>query len=168
MMVAAANRVERSLIRVEADEVTYNLHIILRFEIERRLIGGEVGVSELPALWNQLSQEYLGIAPPNDSLGVLQDTHWAAGLIGYFPTYSLGNLYAAQLWAAIRRDVPGLDDHIRRGELSVALEWLRDRIHRWGRIYSPLELIRRATGEEPNPEYLSRYLNEKYGALYGF
>ena len=168
MMVAAANRVERSLIRVEADEVTYNLHIILRFEIERRLIGGEVGVSELPAFWNQLSQEYLGITPPHDRLGVLQDTHWAAGLIGYFPTYSLGNIYAAQFWAALRRDIPDLDDHIRRGELSVALDWLRERIHRRGRIYLPHELIRRATGEEPNPDYLTRYLNDKYGALYGF
>ncbi len=165
-MVAAVNRVERSLIRTEADEVTYNLHIILRFEIERRLIGGEIGVDELPALWNQLTQEYLGLTPPNDRLGVLQDTHWASGLIGYFPTYSLGNVYAAQLWDALRRDVPDLDARLAHGDLLVVLHWMRERIHARGRIDLPSDLIHRATGAAPNPTHLIRYLTEKYGALY--
>ena len=166
--VAALNRVERSLIRVEADEVTYNLHIILRFEIEQRLIGGEINVDDLPTLWNQLSQEYLGITPPSNRLGVLQDTHWASGLIGYFPTYSLGNLYAAQLWAALHRDVPDLDERLAAGDFHVVLGWLRERIHRHGRMYQPAELIERATGEPPRPDYLVQYLNQKYGAIYGF
>ena len=166
--VGAVNRVQRSLIRVEADEVTYNLHIILRFEIERRLIGGEINVDDLPTLWNQLSQEYLGITPPNDRLGVLQDTHWASGLIGYFPTYSLGNLYAAQLWSALHRDVPDLDERLAVGDFQVVLGWLRERIHRHGRVYQPTELIERATGEPPRPDYLVQYLNQKYGAIYGF
>lgn len=168
LMTAAVNRVERSLIRVEADEVTYNLHIILRFEIEQRLINGEIEVNDLPSLWNQMSQEYLGITPPTDSLGVLQDTHWASGLIGYFPTYSLGNLYAAQLWATLKREIPDLEDRLAAGEFKIVLDWLRDRIHRHGRIYRPTDLIERATGEPANPRYLVQYLNEKYGALYGF
>jgi carboxypeptidase Taq len=166
-LVAAANRVERSLVRVEADEVTYNLHIILRFEIEQRLITGQVGVDDLPALWNQLMTDYLGVAPPNDRLGVLQDTHWAGGSIGYFPTYSLGNVYAAQLWHALRRQLPDLDRDIGSGNFAEILRWLRENIHQYGRIYRPAELIKRATGEEPNPSYLIQYLNDKYGALYG-
>ncbi|HLZ09033.1 MAG TPA: carboxypeptidase M32, partial [Chloroflexota bacterium] len=166
-MVAAANRVERTLIRVEADEVTYNLHIIIRFEIERRLIAGEIEVGDLPTVWNDLTNEYLGITPPDDRRGVLQDTHWAAGLFGYFPTYSLGNVYGAQLWAALRRQYPDLDDRIAAGEFSVVLDWMRDRIHRWGRMKLPRELIQEATGEAPTPKYLVSYLNEKYGALYG-
>lgn len=166
--VAAVNRVERSLIRVEADEVTYNLHIILRFEIERRLIGGEINVDDLPALWNQLSHEYLGVTPPNNRLGVLQDTHWASGLVGYFPTYSLGNLYAAQLWATLQREIPDLDERLAAGNFSIVLEWLRERIHRHGRMYQPTELIERATGEPPRPDYLIQYLNQKYSAIYGF
>ncbi len=167
-MVAASNRVERTLIRVEADEVTYNLHIIIRFEIERRLIAGDIEVGDLPSVWNELTREYLGITPPDDRNGVLQDTHWAAGLFGYFPTYSLGNLYGAQLWAALRRQYPDLDARIAAGEFSIVLDWLRDRIHRWGRMKQPAELIQEATGEAPSPTYLVAYLNEKYGALYGF
>jgi carboxypeptidase Taq len=166
-LTAAVNHVERSLIRVDADEVTYNLHIIIRFEIERRLIGGEVQVDELPALWNRLTEEYLGITPPNDRLGVLQDTHWGAGLIGYFPTYSLGNVYAAQLWAAIRRHEPGLDERLAAGDFRLVLDWMRERIHRLGRSLEPAEIIRHATGEPPNPRYLIQYLSEKYGRLYG-
>lgn len=167
-MFGAVNQVERSLIRVEADEITYNLHIIIRFEIERRIIAGEVDVDELPSLWNRLTKEYLGIDVPNDAMGVLQDTHWASGLFGYFPTYSLGNLYAAQLWATIRREIPDVDARIERGDFATILAWLRDRIHRHGRQYRPGELIERATGEALNPAYLTRYLSEKYGQLYGF
>jgi carboxypeptidase Taq len=168
MMVAASNRVERSLIRVEADEVTYNLHIIIRFEIERRLIAGEIQARDLPSVWNDLTRDYLGITPPDDRNGVLQDTHWAAGLFGYFPTYSLGNVYGAQLWATLRRQIPDLDDRIAVGEFGVVLDWMRDRIHRWGRMKLPGEIIQEATGEAANPKYLVAYLNEKYGALYGF
>jgi carboxypeptidase Taq len=165
--VQAINRVEPALIRVEADEVTYNLHIILRYEIERRLLSGAVRVGDLPAAWNTLMQEYLGVTPPDDRLGVLQDTHWAIGYFGYFPTYTLGNLYAAQLWTAIRRDLADLDDQLQRGECGPLLAWLRERIHRPGRLYPPAELIERATGAPLQPEHLVRYLNEKFGALYG-
>ncbi len=168
MMVAASNRVRRSLIRVEADEVTYNLHIIIRFEIEQRMIAGEIGIDDLPTVWNQLTRDYLGLVPPDDRNGVLQDTHWAAGLIGYFPTYSLGNVYGAQLWATLRRTIPDLDDRLAAGDFGVVLNWMRERIHRWGRRKLPAELIQEATGEAPTPTYLVAYLNEKYGSLYGF
>jgi len=166
-MTAAVNRVGRSLVRVEADEVTYNLHIILRFELERLLLRGELPVADLPVTWNETMREYLGVVPPTNSLGVLQDTHWASGLIGYFPTYSLGNLYAAQLWHALQRDYPDLDARLARGEFSVVLDWLRSRIHSVGRSLLPNQILERATGEPPNPTYLVTYLNAKYRALYG-
>jgi carboxypeptidase Taq len=164
----AVNRVEPSLIRVEADEVTYNLHILLRFEIERRLFKREVDVADLPALWNEAMEATLGIAPPDDRDGVLQDIHWGFGLVGYFPTYTLGNLYAAQLWAAIGRELPERDAAIAGGQLRPILGWLRERIHRHGGTYLPADLIERATGEPPNPRYLTEYLSAKYGQVYGF
>jgi carboxypeptidase Taq len=164
----AVNRVEPSLIRVEADEVTYNLHILMRFEIERRLFKGEVAVADLPALWNEAMRQTLGVEPPNDREGVLQDIHWSFGLVGYFPTYTLGNLYGAQLWAAIGRDLPDRDAAIERGELRPILDWLRERIHRHGGTYLPADLIERATGEPPNPRYLTEYLTAKYAQVYGF
>jgi carboxypeptidase Taq len=167
VMVAAVSQVRRSLIRVEADEVTYNLHIILRFDIERRLIAGDVGVSQLPALWNDMMRDYLGVTPPNNREGVLQDTHWAAGLIGYFPTYSLGNVYGAQLWATLRREYPDLDERLSAGDFGVVLRWMREQIHARGRMDLPAILIERATGEALNPRYLVQYLNEKYGRQYG-
>lgn len=167
VMTEAVNRVERSLIRVEADEVTYNLHIILRFELERRLLRDELKVADLPAVWNDTMREYLGVVPPTNSLGVLQDTHWASGLIGYFPTYSLGNLYAAQLWNALRREYPDLEERLAGGEFAIVLGWLRDRVHSVGRALLPNQILERATGERPNPTYLATYLNEKYGRLYG-
>jgi carboxypeptidase Taq len=164
--VLAVNRVEPSLIRVEADEVTYNLHIILRYEIERRLIAREVRTRDLPDLWNELMREYLGLTPPDDRTGVLQDTHWAIGGIGYFPTYTLGNVYAAQLWSAIRRDLPNLDADLAAGQVAPLLDWLRERIHRPGRLYQPVELIERATGSPPDAAHLARYLDEKFSRLY--
>jgi carboxypeptidase Taq len=164
----AANRVEPSFIRVEADEVTYNLHIILRFEIERRLFKGEIDVGDLPTAWNESMTRLLGVTPPDDAKGVLQDIHWAFGLVGYFPTYTLGNVYGAQLWAAIGRDIPDRDARIARGDFAVILSWLRERIHQYGGTYLPTELIQRATGEAPDARYLTRYLNEKYAAVYGF
>jgi carboxypeptidase Taq len=168
LMTRAVNHVERSLIRTEADEVTYNLHIILRFEIERRLIDGEIQVDELPSIWNELMRQYLGLTPPNDRLGVLQDTHWASGLIGYFPTYSLGNIYAAQLWDALHRDIPDLDARIARGEFDPVLDWLRQHIFNYGRSLDGATIIELASGEPPNAKYLVAYLNRKYGELYGF
>jgi carboxypeptidase Taq len=167
-IVRALNRVEPTLIRTEADEVTYNLHIIVRFEIERRLIADEISVDDLPDIFNQMMREYLGLTPPNDREGVLQDIHWSFGLFGYFPTYTLGNLYAAQLWNAIRRDLPDLDNQLAAGEFTNVLGWTRERIHRHGRVYRPTELVERATGEPINPRYLVNYLNDKYGQLYGF
>ena len=164
----AVNYVQPSLIRVEADEVTYNLHIILRFEIESALFAGEIAVDDLPAVWNAKMRDFLGIEPENDAVGVLQDIHWAFGLVGYFPTYTLGNVYAAQLWDAIGRDLPDRDERIARGDLAPLVGWLRDRIHRHGGTYLPADLIRRATGAPPDAKHLVRYLNQKYGAVYGF
>jgi carboxypeptidase Taq len=164
--LGAINTVAPSLIRVEADEVTYNLHIILRFELERRLIGGELAVADLPDAWNEQTRDLLGLTPPDDRSGVLQDTHWALGYFGYFPTYTLGNLYAAQLWRAIRRDLPELDNQIAAGEFAPLLGWLRERIHRQGQLYPPAELIERATGAPPQPEHLVRYLTEKFESIY--
>jgi carboxypeptidase Taq len=165
--VAAINRVEPSLIRVEADEVTYNLHIILRYDLERQLIDGSLPVADLPGAWNDLTRESFGIAPPDDREGVLQDTHWALGYLGYFPTYTLGNLYGAQLWAAARRDLPDLDERLAGGDTGTLLGWLRARIHAQGSIYQPADLIERATGEPPRPDHLIAYLNDRFGRLYG-
>ena len=164
----AANQVRPSMIRVEADEVTYNLHIILRFEIERRLFKGEVGVADLPAVWNETMGRLLGVTPANDAEGVLQDVHWSFGLVGYFPTYTLGNVYGAQLWDAIGRDLPDRDTRIARGDFAPILGWLRERIHQYGGTYLPAELIERATGAKPDSRHLVRYLEEKYAAVYGF
>jgi carboxypeptidase Taq len=138
-----ANRVERSFIRVEADEVTYNLHICLRFELEVGLIEGRIGVDELPARWNAAMREYLGVTPPDDAHGVLQDVHWSGGMFGYFPSYALGNLYAAQIVAAAEREIPGLWAHVERGEFAPIREWLREKVHRHGQVYLPEDLCRR-------------------------
>ncbi len=163
----AVNRVGASPIRVEADEVTYNLHIALRYELEKGLLEGSIRVPQLPKLWNARMRSYLGITPRNDAEGVLQDTHWAQGLIGYFPTYLLGNLNAAQLWMALRRDVKGVDSRIRSGDFSPILGWLRTNVHQHGRRYRPAELIRRATGRAPDPNFFLDALRAKYGEIYG-
>ena len=162
----ALNAVAPSLIRVEADEVTYNLHIIIRFELEKAIINGDVAIESLPRLWNEKYKEYLGITPPNDADGVLQDIHWSHGGFGYFPTYTLGNLYSAQIYAALRRDFPDFDERLASGDRLVALEWLRARMYRFGAIYEPEELIERVTGEKPNPDYFERYLDEKFARVY--
>ncbi len=162
----AVNRATPGFIRVEADEITYNFHILLRFELENEMINGRIEVDNLPSAWNEKMRGYLGIDPPNDAMGVMQDIHWAFGGIGYFPTYTLGNLYAAQLLWKIRQDIPDLDDEIERGNFAGILEWLRERIHRQGMLYSSAELIKRATGEPPNGSYFVHYLREKYGSLY--
>ncbi|MGK5082727.1 carboxypeptidase M32 [Bdellovibrionota bacterium FG-1] len=160
------NIVRPSLIRVEADEVTYNLHILLRFELEHALFSGKASVNDLPELWNRKMEEYLGIRPKNDSEGVLQDIHWSMGSFGYFPTYALGNLYAAQFFAAAKREMPDLDQKIREGDLRPLREWLRDKIHRHGMTWHASELCQRATGETLNAQYFSTYLKSKFEELY--
>jgi carboxypeptidase Taq len=160
------NAVEPSFIRVEADEVTYNLHVILRFEIERALIEDGLDVADLPRIWNSKMKELLMVEVPDDSLGVLQDVHWSGGMIGYFPTYSLGNLYSAQFFAAARRDIPALDDEMSRGEFSSLLRWLREKIHIHGKFYSARELVKNATGEPLNSKYFAAYITKKYSEIY--
>jgi carboxypeptidase Taq len=156
------NIVRPSLIRVDADEVTYNLHIHLRYELERMLIAGEVKVSDLPELWNQYMEELLGVKPKSFREGVLQDIHWSLTSIGYFPTYTIGNLVAAQLKAVMEREVGKLGDVVRERRFNVVREYLREKIHRWGATYPPRELVIRALGEPVNAEYFIKYLEDKY------
>lgn len=163
---AAVNRVRPSLIRVEADELTYNLHIMVRFEIERALLEEDLSVEALPEIWNQKMAEYLGITPDSDANGVLQDVHWSGGAIGYFPTYTLGNLHAVQFLNQAQKELPDLTGSIEQGKLTPLRDWLGEKIHRWGRSYSSDELVRRVTGEPLNPNYFIAYLKEKFGALY--
>ncbi len=163
----AANAVRPSLIRTEADEVTYNLHILVRFELEQVLLTGDLAVADLPGAWNEKYREYLGIDPPNDAGGVLQDVHWAAGLFGYFPTYALGNLYAAQFLATARDQLGDLDAMFRRGEFQPLRDWLREHIHRHGRRYSAAELAERITGRPLSHEALIDHLRTKFLPLYG-
>lgn len=162
MLYRAINAVEPTLIRVDADEVTYNLHILLRFEIEQRLFKGELAVRDLPATWNALSGEIVGLVPPNDTLGVLQDVHWSGGAFGYFPSYCIGNMMAAQLWYTVLREIPGLESDFARGDFSRLLGWLRTKIHREGRRHDTLALVQRVTGEPLSPRHLLRYLRERY------
>jgi carboxypeptidase Taq len=164
--VRALNKVESSLIRVEADEVTYNLHIIIRFELEQALINGEITVESLPRLWNDKYRTYLGIGPENDTVGVLQDIHWATGF-GYFPGYTLGNLYSAQIFHALRNALPNLDERLASGDTAPVLQWLREHMYVFGKIYLPEDLLIRMTGEPANPHYLVHYLHEKFQHLYG-
>jgi len=162
----AINRVSPSLIRVEADECTYNLHIILRFEIEVDLIEGRLKVSEVPEAWNAKMKQYLGLDVPHDGVGCLQDIHWSHGAMGYFPTYALGNLYAAQLFEQIEQDLPELWAHVERGEFAGLLGWLRLNVHQYGRRLAPAKLVERATGRAPSAQPYLNYLRKKYGALY--
>jgi carboxypeptidase Taq len=164
--VRALCKVTPSLIRVEADEVTYNLHILLRFELENDLLEGRLAVADAPAAWNTKMQEYLGLTPPDDARGVLQDIHWSIGIFGYFPTYTLGNLLAAQLWARATTDLPDLADRLAQGDCAPLLAWLREKIHRHGRKLLPNDLIQRTTGEALTPRHFLAYLTEKYSALY--
>lgn len=162
----AVNAVEPTLIRVDADEVTYNLHIILRFELEKRLFSGALAVRDLPAAWRSASRETVGLEPADDRTGVLQDVHWSDGAFGYFPSYCLGNMIAAQLWATLRAQRPTWEDDFARGDFAWLLAWLRTEVHAHGRRYSALELVRKITGEELSPRHLVTYLRERYGALY--
>jgi carboxypeptidase Taq len=161
----AVNSVQRSLIRVNADETTYNLHIILRFELELALLEGVLAVDDLPAAWNEGMARLLGVEVRDDASGVLQDVHWGAGLFGYFPTYTLGNLVAAQLWTRLQADLPEIEDQLGRGELAPLRDWLREHIHRHGRKYPPRELLDRVTGDSLRPEPFLDYLRAKLADL---
>ena len=160
------NKVEPSLIRVEADEATYNLHIMLRMELEIAMLEGRLQAGDLPQAWNQKMSEYLGVTPPNDREGVLQDVHWSGGMMGYFPTYALGNLVSAQLWEKIHQDLPGLDDQIRQGKFDDLLGWLRVNVHQHGAKFQPQVLVKRVTGSTIRPEPYMRYLRTKYAEIY--
>jgi carboxypeptidase Taq len=163
----AVNRVTPSLIRVEADEVTYNLHIVLRYELELLLIHDELPLDELPSAWNERMRRFLGVTPPDDTQGVLQDIHWSWGEFGYFPTYALGNLYAASLYRAAQRALPGLEDGFARGELKPLREWLRTHVHAEGYRQPAEDLVRQVTGQGLTDVDFLAYLKSKFGALYG-
>jgi carboxypeptidase Taq len=165
-LYGAANVVEPGFIRVEADEATYNLHVMVRFEIERAVIGGSLEVAGIPAVWNRLYKELLGLEVPDDRRGCLQDIHWSMGAMGYFPTYTLGNLYASQFFEAACESMPGLVDGFARGEFAPLREWLRENIHRHGRRYRPAELCERITGKPLSADPLMRHLEGKLRPLY--
>ncbi|MBI2515007.1 carboxypeptidase M32 [Candidatus Wolfebacteria bacterium] len=162
----ALNSVQPGFIRTEADEITYNLHIILRFEIEKALIEGTIAVENLPLIWNEKVKELLGLEAPNDAMGVLQDVHWSGGGIGYFPTYTLGNLYSAQFYETAKRDVLNLEDEIAAGEFGHFRNWLRKKIHIHGKFYRASDLVYNITGEKLNSRYFIEYLKKKYGEIY--
>ena len=163
----AVNRVRPSLIRVEADELTYNLHILVRFELELAIFEGRISVAELPEAWRELTRRYVGVEVPDDAHGVLQDVHWATGSFGYFPTYSLGNVIAGQLWEAAMRDIGDLEERIAVGELAPLGEWLRQNVHRHGRKLEARTIVERATGSPPDVGPYLRHLGDKFGELYG-
>ncbi|MGB9778085.1 MAG: carboxypeptidase M32 [Candidatus Bathyarchaeales archaeon] len=166
--VHAINQVTPSKIRVEADEVTYGLHIIIRFNLERDLFADKIMVKELPEIWNQNYMEYLGVKIENDSEGVMQDTHWASGLYGYFPSYALGNIYSGQILAAMEKDIKNWKEQIAKGNIKEVKEWLVKNVHSYGNLYDPEELIKRITGKGLTVKPYLNYLNEKYSKLYGF
>lgn len=155
-----------SLIRIEADEMTYCLHIILRYELEKSLINGELEVKDLPDAWNNKMEELLGIRPTNDGEGVLQDVHWSGGAFGYFPSYALGYVYAAQLKAAMEKDLPHYDELLREGNLAPIKEWMTEHVHQFGKSKQPLEILKDVTNEGVNPDYLITYLRKKYSTVY--
>jgi len=162
----AINKVHPSYIRVEADEATYNLHIMLRLEIELGMVENSLSIKDLPEIWNQKMKDYLGVVPPNDAKGVLQDIHWSGGMLGYFSTYALGNLISAQLWEKFNSVNPDLNDQLQQGDFSSLLSWLRVKIHQYGRKYEPQELVQRVTKSKIDPNPYLRYLKSKYGNIY--
>ncbi|REK15514.1 MAG: carboxypeptidase M32 [Planctomycetota bacterium] len=163
----AINDVRPSLIRIEADEATYNLHILLRFELEQAMLAGDLPVADLPGAWNDKYEKYLSVRPPTDSDGVMQDIHWSEGAIGYFPTYALGNLYAAQFFEQANHDLGPLDEMFARGEFQPLREWLRTHIHAHGRCYSAAELVQKITGKPLSHDPLIAHLRAKLAPLYG-
>jgi carboxypeptidase Taq len=161
--VAAINAVEPGYIRTEADELSYNLHIILRFEIEVALMNGEISVHDVPEVWNQKMQQLFGFTPPTIAQGCLQDVHWSMGSLGYFPTYTLGNVYSAKLWQAMQAQHPDLSAQIAQGNVQLPLTWLRSNVHEHGAVYTPKELCMRATGETLTTHALEGYFSKKFG-----
>ena len=159
--VHAINQVKPSKIRIEADEVTYGLHIIIRFNLEHDLFTDKITVAELPEIWNQSYKDYLGVDIENDSEGVMQDTHWASGLYGYFPSYTLGNIYSGQILAAMEKDLPEWKNQITRGNFHDTKQWLNKNVHSYGNLYDPPDLIKKITGEELNVEPYLNYLNQR-------
>jgi carboxypeptidase Taq len=163
---AAINKVDRTFIRVDADEATYNLHVMVRFELEIALLNGELAVKDLPQAWDDKFEAFLGVRPPDDAQGVLQDVHWSAGYIGYFPTYSLGNLFAAQLWDKIKDDIPDLGEQIEGAKFDELLIWLRENVHQHGSKFESLELLERVVGSGLVVEPYLEYLEDKFGEIY--
>jgi carboxypeptidase Taq len=161
----ALNKVKSSLIRIEADEVTYNLHIIVRYELEKTMINGDLAIESLPGKWNAKYREYLGIEPTSDSEGVLQDIHWSSGF-GYFPSYTLGNLYSAQIYSTLRKHYSNFNERLSSGDTMFILDWLRKNIYAFGAIYQPDTLMEHVTGETPDPAFFTRYLTGKFEAIY--
>ena len=162
----AVNKAEPSLIRTEADELTYCLHVMVRYELEKRLIAGTLAVSDLPGEWNRLYKEYLGVDVPDDTHGCLQDTHWSGGSFGYFPSYALGSAYGAQMLWAMQKDLGELNDRLARADLTDVKAWLAEHIHRHASLYQPSVLLENACGAF-DPEHYVRYLTEKFTELYG-
>ncbi|MBD0866385.1 MAG: carboxypeptidase M32, partial [Rhodobacteraceae bacterium] len=166
-LYAAVNRVKNGYIRTEADEIQYNLHIMLRFDLERALMQGDLQVPDLEAAWNDRFASDFGYAVDRPSNGLLQDVHWSIGLFGYFPTYALGNVYAGCLYVALRRALPDLDGQLAVGDTSAATDWLRQQVQQHGRLYTPRDLIEQASGMAPDHEPLVAYLEDKFGQIYG-
>lgn len=165
-MFAAVNKVQPSLIRTEADELTYHFHVIVRYELEKKLIGGELNARDIPAFWNESYKQLLGIDVPDDNNGCLQDIHWCHGSFGYFPTYSLGSLYAAQLYAAMEQQHPGLNAEIARGEYTTVHQWLQQHVYQYGRCYTSGELCNKITGETLQMNHFIKYITGKYNVVY--
>src|SRR5690606_34558417 len=162
----AINEAKPSFIRIESDDLTYALHIIIRYEIEKGLFNDEIQVEDLPKIWNDKYEEYLGIRPTNDAEGVLQDVHWSGGSFGYFPSYALGYMYAAQLKHAMLKDLPNYEELLRNGELLPIKNWLTEHVHQYGKTKEPLVIIKLATGEGLSAKYLANYLEEKFSKVY--
>ncbi|PID67344.1 MAG: carboxypeptidase M32 [Fusobacteriales bacterium] len=162
----AINQVEAGLIRVEADELTYSLHIMLRYEIEKMIFSEEIKLEDLPRIWNEKMEEYLGIVPENDSVGLMQDVHWYCGLVGYFPSYAIGNAYSVQIYNAMKKDL-NIDKILENKEVYKIREWLGEKIHKYGRLKDTPEIIKAITNEDLNPKYYIEYLKEKYSKIYG-
>ena len=163
----AINRVQPSLIRVEADETTYSLHVILRFELEQEMVNGRIDLADLPEAWNERMREYLGVEVPDDAQGVLQDIHWSGATFGYFPTYALGTVMSVQIWEAARTAIGDLEEQIEAGDFGALREWLRDNLHRHGSKFTPKETLARVAGGPIDPEPYLRYLKAKLGDVYG-
>ena len=155
-----------SLIRTEADEISYHFHVFIRYELEKRLIEGSLPTAEIPAFWNEQYKNYLGVTVPDDKRGALQDVHWGHGSFGYFPTYSLGSFYAAQFFAKAKEEITGLEGEIRKGNTLPLLEWLRTNIHSKGRYFTSEELCKEVTGEGLNGAFFLSYAKEKYSSIY--